>query len=51
MPTPTLLLDTTISLMIDEEHEWNETLSMQHFTPKDADHISKIMLSRSLRPD
>ena len=51
MPAPTLLLDTTISLLIYEEYKWNETLSMQHFTPEDVDHISKIILSRSLRPD
>ena len=51
LSTLTLPLDTLISVLTDGEHKWNETLIKQHFTPKDTEHILKIMLPKSLGPD
>ena len=51
MSTPTLPLDASVSILIDKEHKWDETLIKQHFTLEDAELILKIMLPKSLRPD
>lgn len=48
---PTLPLDATVSMLINGEHQWNEHLIRQHFLPEDADHILKIILPKSPRPD
>lgn len=44
-------IDSTVSLLINEEHKWNKTIIRQKFTPEDADQILKIMLPRSPRQD
>lgn len=51
MSTPTLPLDATVSSLIDGDHKWNESLIKEHFTQDDAEHILKIMLPKSPRPD
>jgi len=51
LSTPTLPLDTSISVLIDGEYKWNETLIKQHFTAEDIEHILKIVLPKSLRPN
>lgn len=51
MSTPTLLLETTVSALIDEEHKGKENLICQHFILKDADHIISSPLPRIPRPD
>lgn len=51
LSTPTIPLDATTSLLIGEEHKWNEVLIKQQFTPEDAEHMLKIRLPRSPRLD
>lgn len=48
---PTLPIDAKVSMLINEEHKWNEALIRQHFKSEDADCILKIMLPRFSRPD
>lgn len=48
---PTLPLEATVFLFINDEHNWNEALIKQQFMSEDVDCNLKMMLPRTLRPD
>ena len=48
---PKLHLETAVSELINEKHEWNEELIQQYFLRVDAEQITKIHLPRQPNPD
>ncbi|KAL9440996.1 hypothetical protein AB3S75_019634 [Citrus x aurantiifolia] len=48
---PSLPLDTTVSVLIDEDHCWRDDVIQQHFHQEDAAQILKIPLPRQPSPD